>query len=298
MQNRRFYRLDEIHDVTPITKGDLLAAVEEGLLSLCAWVDEKSMGAMLAAEEGHRPTLANLFAYKGVLGLTQDQSIACIHSKTAPIRHALILEPDRVSHWREVKNDFPDAENGPFTRVSSLPQRPMAPFMAYGAIGTKATYGQEARQLAQAGPEEWSRQGFSGLWDALAKTGRALEAKPLAIDADQLRFDLQAVNTALDLRPEGETGRSISAPDTGNIETHPIKIMIRKVLAGDRDAKALKVWHAIKRDHQNDAHQIDEDGLITGINHDEIEWFGRGDHINRITYKTFKNYVSDIRKSL
>ncbi|OOF00354.1 hypothetical protein [Salinivibrio sp. IB643] len=298
MQNRRFYRLDEIHDVTPITKGDLLAAVEQGELSLCAWVDEKSMGAMLAAEEGHRLALANLFAYKGVIGLTQDQSIACVHSKTAPIRHAQILEPDQVSHWREVKNDFPDAENGPFSRVSSLPQRPMAPFMAYGAIGTKATYGQEARQLAQAGPEEWNRQGFSGLWDALAKTGRALEAKPLAIDTDQLRFDFQAVNAAFGLRPEGETGRSISVPDMSKIETNPFKIMIRKVLAGDRDADALKVWYAVRRDHENNAHQIDEDGIISEINRDDIKWFGRGDKMRRLSYKTFCNYVSAVRKML
>jgi hypothetical protein len=173
----------------------------------------------------------------------------------------------------------------------------MAPFMAYGAIGTKATYGQEARQLAQAGPEEWSRQGFSGLWDALAKTGRALEAKPLAIDADQLRFDLQAVNAAFDLRPEGETGRSISIPDISKIETHPIKVMIRKILAVDRDAEARKVLYAIRRDHENNAHQIDEDGLIVEIGHDSVEWFGI-DGTHRINYKTFSNYVSAVRKTL
>jgi hypothetical protein len=132
MQNRRFYRLDEIHDITPITKGDLLAAVEQGELSLCAWVDEKSMGAMLAAKEGHRPALANLFAYKGVIGLTQDQSIACIHSKTAPIRHAQILEPDHVSHWREVKNDFQTPRTAHLLRYPPCPRGLWPPLWPMG----------------------------------------------------------------------------------------------------------------------------------------------------------------------
>jgi hypothetical protein len=69
-------------------------------------------------------------------------------------------------------------------------------------------------------------------------------------------------------------------------------------LAGDRDADALKVWYAVRRDHENNAHQIDEDGIISEINHDDIKWFGRGDKMRRLSYKTFCNYVSAVRKTL
>lgn len=66
MEKRRFYRLDEISDVAPVTKGGLLESVDSGRLPLCAWIDARALCAPLRS----RPVLANLFDYCGLAGIS------------------------------------------------------------------------------------------------------------------------------------------------------------------------------------------------------------------------------------
>ncbi|WP_330960434.1 hypothetical protein [Photobacterium sp. 53610] len=297
MQKRRFYRLDEINDVTPITKGDLLHAVERGQLSLCAWVDAKVLGAQIQSKEPSRPALANLFDYRGVLSLTSKQSIDCFLSLKVEISRTLILEPEFVSNWRSTSTDYPKAKSVRFGSVTTLPNKPLAPFVAFASIGTLAVYGQRAKQLAKAGKDEWQKEGFSGLLDALLGTDVELAIKPLEIRFDQLRFDLETVNKVFGLEAAKNAPQSPNVVNVEGIETHPIKIMISTVLAGNREANARTIWNAIKRDHQTDAKQIDVDSLISTMNNDEIEWFGQKDAVRITKYKTFQNLIAEVRKN-
>lgn len=297
MQKRRFYRLDEINDVTPITKGDLLHAVERSELSLCAWVDAKALGAQIHSNEPNRPALANLFDYRGVLSLTSKQSIDCLSSLKAAISRTQILEPEFVSNWRSASKDYPKAKTVRFSSVTTLPNKPLGPFVAFASIGTQAVYGQRVKQLAKAGADEWQNEGLSGLFDALLATEEELTTKPLEIQLEQLRFDLESVSKVFGLETAQNGLQSQKIVNVSDIETHPIKIMINRVLVGNRNADVRTIWNAIKRDHQSDSKDIDVDSLISNMNHDEIEWFGQEDSVRTLKYKTFKNYVSDLKKS-
>lgn len=298
MQKRRFYRLDEISDITPITKGDLLHAVERGDLSLCAWVDAKALGAQIQSKEPNRPALANLFDYRGVLSLTSKQSIDCLSSLKTAISRTLILEPDFVANWRSVSTDYPKAKPVRFSSVTTLPNKHLDPFVAFASIGTQAVYGQRAKQFAKAGADEWQREGISGLFDALLATEEELAIKPLEIRLDQLRFDLEAVNKVFGLETNQSERKSQKVVDLSDIETHGIKIMISKVLFGNPDAEPRVIWNAIKRDHHTEAKEIDVDSLIYDINHDVIKWFGQGDTTKELKYKTFTNYVSTLKNEV
>ncbi|STQ77009.1 hypothetical protein [Grimontia hollisae] len=297
MQKRRFYRLDEINDVTSITKGDLLHAVESGKLALCAWVDAKALGAQIQSKDPNRPALANIFDYRGVLSLTSKQSIDCLSSLKTAISRTLILEPEFVSNWRSASTDYPKAKSVRFSSVTTLPDKPLDPFVAFASIGTQAVYGQRAKQLAKAGADEWKKEGFSGLFDALLDTDEELATKPLEIRIDQLRFDLESVNKVFGLQTANNAPQSPKIVNVEGIETHPIKIMISAVLAGNREANARTIWNAIKRDHQTDAKQIDVDSLISTMNNDEIEWFGQKNAVRITKYKTFQNLIAEVRKS-
>lgn len=297
MQKRRFYRLDEINDVTPITKGDLIHAVESGELALCAWVDAKALGAQIQSKDPSRSALANLFDYRGVLSLTSKQSIDCVSSLKTAISRTLILEPEFVSYWRSASTDYPKAKTVRFSSVTALSNKPLDPFVAFASIGTQAVYGQRAKQLAKAGTDEWQKEGFSGLFDALLDTEEELAIKPLEIRFDQLRFDLEVVNKVFGLETDKGAVQSPKVVNVEGIETHPIKIMISIVLAGNCEANARTIWNAIKRDHQTNAKQIDTDSLISTMNNDEIEWFGQKDVVRITKYKTFQNLIAEVRKS-
>ncbi|RXJ73290.1 hypothetical protein CS022_09835 [Veronia nyctiphanis] len=102
MDKRRFFRLDEISDVAPVTKGDLLNAVDSGRLSLCAWVDARALGTQLRSDEPNRPALANLFDYSGVVGISSKQSIECVNTLKTSVTRALVLQPVVVNSFRTV----------------------------------------------------------------------------------------------------------------------------------------------------------------------------------------------------
>lgn len=296
MQKRRFYRLDEINDVTTVTKGALLYAVERGELRLCAWVDAKALGVQLQGSDPNRSALANLFDYRGVLSLTSKQSIECVNSLKTNIKRTAIHEPEFVTNWRSASDEYPKALQVRFSEVTTLTTKPTIPFVAFASIGTQAVCGQKARQLATAGVDEWEKEGFQGLFNALMDTDKELTTEPLEIGIDSLRFDLELVNKVFGLETIKNVVQSQRIVNTSDIETHPIKIMISKVLMGNAEANARIIWNAIKRDHQTDAKQIDVDSVISNMNNDEIEWFGQQDTERTTKYKTFQNLISEVRK--
>ena len=70
MLKRRFYRLDEISAVTPLTKGDLLYAVEQGQLLLFAKINGKGLAYCYSKVlDGYNKTLGEIIDYDGVVVL-------------------------------------------------------------------------------------------------------------------------------------------------------------------------------------------------------------------------------------
>ncbi|WP_325890883.1 hypothetical protein [Grimontia sp. NTOU-MAR1] len=296
MLKRRFYRLDEISDVTPLTNGDLLDAVETGKLRLCAWVDAKALGATKSRTEVYPYSQIPLFDYRGVLGLSPDDSIKCIQAEEAKVDIVFILEPEKVTRWRHVSVDFPDAKQCRKNEAPPLVAQYQSTFFAFASIGTRAEFGDEMKRLANSGVEEQRKAGAKRLLDAFLKVDKVLEKKSLVIKPEQLRFDLNLVNRTFGLAANGHKEVAEQIVDTTGVETHPIKTMIAKVLVGNREANARTIWNAIRRDHQNDAKQIDTDSLISTMNNDEIEWFGQKDTVRITKYKTFQNLIAEVRK--
>ncbi|MDD1793927.1 hypothetical protein LRP50_12355 [Enterovibrio sp. ZSDZ42] len=299
MLKRRFYRLDEISDVTPLTKGDLLDVVERGEMQLCVWIDAIALGAIPGGKNGATSkALANLFDYRGVVGISLQQSIDSVLSPKTKMHRAIILEPDLVKNWRSVSKEHPDASLVRFSSVS-LCEKPTAPFFAFASIGTQTVLsdrGIDALKDKNIFKDEHGDFSVSGLMRAFKDTDVELTTNELEISRDQLRFDLELVTEVFGLETTKDGLQSQKAIDTSDVEIHPLKIMISKAIIGNADANARTVWNLIKRDHQIDAKQIDVDSLISTMNNDEIEWFGQQDTVRITKYKTFQNLLSEVRK--
>ncbi|WP_129124208.1 hypothetical protein [Veronia nyctiphanis] len=177
--------------------------------------------------------------------------------------------------------------------------------MAYTAIGVDAVYGQKVRQLAAAGPEEMRKEGVSGLLGAFLDTEQELAVKSIEIRFDQLRFDLESVEEVFGL-DDGENEPMVAKdactakpPTTElqseDIEIHPIKIIISRVLEKKPHILANRVWNLIKNDFNSETRKYDVDGVISTMDSEIIEWFGHGDTIKVLKYKTFRNYVSNLK---
>ncbi len=299
MLKRRFYRLDEISDVTPLTKGDLLDVVERGEMQLCAWIDAKALGAIPDSKNGATSkALANLFDYRGVVVISPQQSIDSVLSPKTKMLRALILEPEFVKNWRSVSKEHPEASQVRFSSVS-LCEKPTGPFFAFASIGTQTVLsnrGIDALKDKNILKDEHGDFSVSGLVKAFKDTDLELMTNELEISRDQLRFDLELVIKVFGLETTKEGLQSQKVVDTSDVETHPLKIMISKAIVGNADANARTVWNLIKRDHQTDTKQIDVDSLISNMNNDEIEWFGQQDTMRITKYKTFQNLLSEVRK--
>ncbi|KXF80329.1 hypothetical protein [Enterovibrio coralii] len=128
MQKRRFYRLDEISDVSTVTKGDLLEAIDNDKLSLCALIEGKSLGYFHMSN-----VLANVFDYKGVVRLSLEVTKKLLTEGKADTNIVSILEPEKIENWRRVEVAYPDVSTERFEQVLAFTP-PETPIRAYASI--------------------------------------------------------------------------------------------------------------------------------------------------------------------
>ncbi|WP_407332118.1 hypothetical protein [Enterovibrio sp. 27052020O] len=292
--NRRFFRLDEISDVTPLTKGQLLDAIDNDKLTLCALIEGKSLGYFHEAK-----TLANVFDYKGVARLGLDVAKKLLNDGKATTSRVVVLEPDKIENWRSVESAYPNISTERFDHVKNF-TKPECAVSAYVSIEQiddwKGTLERTLLPKRKRSAEE-SREALNNLFQAIGGTKRqVIASQSIYLQAHQLRFDLVSVHKVFGLDTNQNALQSPPIVNTNDIEIHPLKIMINKVIIGNVEANARTIWNAIKRDHQTDAKQIDVDSLISNMNNDEIEWFGQQDTVRVTKYKTFQNLLSEVRK--
>lgn len=304
MIKRRFYRLDEISDVTRLTKGDLFDAVERGYLCLNLWVNLESLGVWFRWKDSKRPSLANIFDYRGVVTLTSNQSINALQAEKYSINSVIITEPEMVKNWRTVSGVYPNALNNRFEFIYDISSPPEAPFNAYSFLTTRSVIGQKAKDLVKKGANEVRKIGWENAVITFLDMDEELYPDLIEVDQSQIRFDLEAVKKIF-----GSVNRSICDEttqnsahlhhivDTSEIETHPIKIMINRVMLGNGNVDTRTIWNAIKQDHKADTREIDVDSIINNMTNDEIEWFGQEDTVRTMKYKTFKNYVTTAKNN-
>ncbi|MGF1769610.1 hypothetical protein L4D06_19775 [Enterovibrio makurazakiensis] len=303
MLKRRFYRLDEISDVTPLTKGDLLYAVEQRQLLLFAKVNTKGLAYCYSkANDGFKKVLGDIFDYDGVIVLSKNDSQRAIVEPKIDLDKVLIAQPEHTKNWRLVSDVFPSAKTSGFyvANVAPLPKLPTTPFFAVGGV-VEMPSGLEKAVKKEVEKED-KGEGFLGALEMLSNAFVGMKEKQLGtvrtrVNKTDLRFDLEEVNKVFGLETTKDGLQSQKIVDTSDVETHPIKIMINRVLLGNATVDTRTIWNAIKRDHQSEVREIDVDSIISEMNNDEIEWFGQEDTVRTLKYKTFKNYVTAAKHS-
>ncbi|WP_028023564.1 hypothetical protein [Enterovibrio calviensis] len=309
MQKRRFYRIDEINDVTTITKGDLLHAVERSELSLCAWVDAKALGVQLKGSDSNQPALANLFDYRGVLSLTSKQSIECVNSHKTSIERTVIHEPEFLTNWRSALVDYPKAKHVRFSRVTTMTKQPVDSFVAFASIGTAAVLGQRLKELSKAGADEIRKEGLQGMFNAFMDTDEELAIKPLEIGFDSLRFDLLSVHKVFGL---DTNQNALQSPIIVNPSVSQRRGRRNRVL--DVIERALKAnpqgdYHTIHKmirdehnEHENKADfsdkTFDVDEVIQKIDSEGISWRMQSGKEKPMKRKYFNDLVTKVRGEL
>ncbi|MFL7009795.1 hypothetical protein [Enterovibrio norvegicus] len=303
MLKRRFYRLDEISDVTPLTKGDLLYAVEQGQLLLFAKINGKGLAYCYSKViDGYKKTLGDIFDYDGVVVLSKKDSQRASNEPKLDLDKVLIAQPELATNWRLVSDVFPSAKTSGFfvANVAPLSKLPTKPFFAVGEVVERPSGLEEA--VKKEIERDNTGEGFLGALELFSKAFVGMKEKqlgtvPTRVNKADLRFDLKEVNKVFGLETTKDGLQSQKVVDTSDVETHPIKIMINRVLLGNATVDTRTIWNVIKRDHQADTREIDLDSLISDMNNDEIEWFGQENTVRTMKYKTFKNYVTTAKNN-
>ncbi|MEZ8027180.1 hypothetical protein [Enterovibrio norvegicus] len=309
MLKRRFYRLDEISDVTPLTKGDLLSAVERGELQLCAWVDAKALGATKSRTELYPYSQIPLFDYRGVLGLSPDDSVKCIQTEESKVEVVLINEPERVSRWRHVSDDFPDAKQCRQNEALPLAEQRELPFFAFASIGTRTVLGEDLQNLAKAGVEEQRKAGAKRLVEAFLNVDNVLEKQSMVISREQLRFDLNLVNKVFGLETVNKERKHLTSDNPTASQSRGRRNRVLDVIERALKANPQGDYHAIHKlirdehnQHENkadfSAKSYDIDEIIQSIDSDVITWRTKSGDVKEMSRKYFEDSISNIRKEL
>ncbi|WP_394212288.1 hypothetical protein [Enterovibrio calviensis] len=304
MQKRRFYRLYEISDVSTVTQGDLLEAVEQGQLSLLAKIDQQDLAySYREHKEGYKVTLGDVFDYSGLILLSKAESKRAIKESKIELLSALVAQPELAENWRKISKVFPNANQDGWyvSNIKPLDFIPDKPFHAVGSLVEMPSGLKKAKKFVdEERKKEIEDRSYSDPFDFFEKAMSKIDERQLAptkvkIDKDSLRFDLVSVHKVFGLDTNQNALQSPIIVNVGDVETHPIKDLIHKVLKAKPDADYQTIWNLIKKDNRTEPRQIDKDGVISEINNDEIAWFGKNDAVKVLKYITFRNYVTKAR---
>ncbi|MGF1757937.1 hypothetical protein L4D76_08305 [Photobacterium sagamiensis] len=316
MIKRTFYRIDEISDITSLTKGDLLDAVERQDLALCAWIEDKGFGLVSKTN-----ALLGLFDYHGTVSLTKEETktLFC-EGKSIRLERFKIHEPERIKAIVDCRERFATLPNSTFSEIRYQSTVPVVPFEACGPVGE---IGESLLSLLQVSNKHKKKiengQGRGFFSDALkayvTPHVKSLGIQSIEIKPEQLRFDIRklAEHFGLDCLKQTEpltqsnrivnqTKPLLNQPQKLNkpkIDTNPIRVMIRAILVDYPNADSNTIWNLLRTDTKKNPRKYDVDGIVDEINRDEIVWFGRDREKQRVmSYKTFQNNLSSVRKSL
>ncbi|OEE59350.1 hypothetical protein A1OS_20960 [Enterovibrio norvegicus] len=307
MLKRRFYRLDEISDVTPLTKGDLLNAIERGELQLCAWIDVKSLGVVDTKSKG--ASLGNLFDYRGIIGLSPESSVKSVQSEKTKLDLVYIFEPEFVVNWRDASKAYPKANYSRFNKLSTSSEQPQKPFFAFASIGTKTVFGERIKNIVKAGAEEQRNVGVEGFINAMLETEQELVRLPIEIEKDQLRFDLALVNKVFGLETVNKERQNSTSDNPSASQSRGRRNRVLDVIERALKAHPQGDYHAIHKlirdehnEHENkadfSAKTYDIDEVIQSIDSDVITWRTKSGDVKEMSRKYFEDSISNIRKEL
>ncbi|KKD60681.1 hypothetical protein RN22_09725 [Grimontia sp. AD028] len=300
MQKRRFYRIDEISDVTALTKGDLLYAVEQGEFGLLAKISVKGIAYSHNNIKG-RFVLGDMFDYDGHIALSKSQSQSAILGKVIELTTFDVFQPELATNWRSVSTAFPKAnKSGLYVHdVKPLGSKPNKPFRAVAPLVEMPSGLEKVKnyvdEQSEKGIEDKSTFGFfEFVGKALSKMDeKQLAPAKLKIDKESLRFDLEVVKKFFHVEVDRKDIKGLLSGTDESFD-HPIYEMIRLVYLTDPDAKPRKVWNAIKADFISGSRVLDREGLILNMDNVCVEWITPHPRDN-MKYTSFTTHARNIR---
>ncbi|MGF1779805.1 hypothetical protein, partial [Vibrio nomapromontoriensis] len=193
---RQFIRLEEISNKTHLTKWDVLGAIEEGNLQLCAWVDETNFGALFRLD-GQR-VVAAVFDYVGVVKLTpQDSKRFAITLKKHSTNVCAVLQPSNIRNWRSVPQVFgkPDVLNIHYSET--MPPKAKQGTAAYTKLAVVPNFASSVHKFcelyADNFPSESQSTSVQKLLDKHPVNKSYLKSYPIQIQPEHLRLNLDDI---------------------------------------------------------------------------------------------------------
>ncbi|MBC3618695.1 hypothetical protein [Vibrio metschnikovii] len=297
---RQYLRLEDITEKTRLTQGDVWEAVEQDKLPLCASIAASRLGAY--AQDGK--TIMAIFDYQGMVQLGSSvakQFALALEPQTC--QRMRVLQPELVKQWQTVSAAFPKVTQAGFAYQNQPINPPLQAFIASGEVIASLT---QSSLIGQAG--KTMNAIFSQLSDTLsdsltekqkafaekypAKDEERLNIQPITINPTQLRVvvsDLVAVF--------GD--QMIRMSDDAEVDTHPIKQIVGKVLSRYPDAKPRQVWELIRQDCESEAgRQFDVFGKIAEMTDVSMTYFGLSLEAElNVSYEHFRrNLYGSVKK--
>lgn len=298
MIKRRYIRIEEIEQKTPLTKGDILDLIDNGELSFSAKVKTDRMGAVRLRDNTRY--VYGVFRYDGMIGLTNEASKWFAEKEKAyDVNMVLIKQPENILGWGTVEEYFGKVEhdNTPYTHTKvNKPENMIWAFskLNVGKSGLQMMSNMAVMLSKAAGTYGKHPQ------DANVKEDQKdyLRSAKLRVTPEALRIDLEDLSRFIDNESQSDDLLLPVEAVQVNIETHPIKRVIKKVLAENSDINSRAIWNLVRKDVESDSKQFDIDNVIFEITQDDLSYFGQADVTKAMTYRRFQNLVSEVRKKL
>lgn len=296
---RRFIRIEEIEQKTPLTKGDVLELVENGDLSFCAYVSLKKLGARYPT--GRTPVCA-VFDYEGIVGLHGKESKQFALKKTVhSVSDVIIKQPEKVKRWGSIEHYFGEIKSHIIEYHSNFHAQPKSEFFAFAQVAYELRPKQQFQNFVYEMNELLKKKTDNEVDKQIEKeTIPCLYSKTVTISPSDLRLDLEeiealGINEPQELIVEPSQIKTISSP---SVETHPIKRIIERLVEQYPNQTSRKYWNLLDEEVDKDTRQFDKDSIIFDMNSDELHYFGLEDNTQKLSYRRFQNLLSDIRKKV
>ncbi|MBE3941544.1 hypothetical protein HJ149_22790 [Vibrio parahaemolyticus] len=245
---RRFIRLSEIPEKTSATQGDVMAAIEDSQLPLFAYVEGKRLGAYGTSD--NQKVVYAVFDYQGMIQLKSKDAVRIIRlMKPTEISVLMAIELENITGWSSVDDVFPNIQKTNLHYTKQCPELPTTSISAIAELSVTATVENVVSKFASAflNPEEDEKH--AKIQDALLNlnindsTAQAirLNAKPVLINPEQLRVEVESINRWLSTIQPTSTVEPVKKSNAKLREvalSHPVEKVAYRVLEtyGDQDA--------------------------------------------------------------
>lgn len=306
MKPRRFYLPSEIPQVTQLLESELFDAVHRKQLPVCALIEATDLGV-----SGKGESLLGTFDYNGYirLSLAESKQLLCDKKKVDTNLFG-ILEPELITEIKDCREKFAHLTHSNFSRIGYLSDVPEREFLATPSVaeisdhrrGNKTAY----NKMLVAKETGDGAEVLNSFLSAFTPKETMLGYHTLTIKPEQLRFDIREITKVFgdnvllsNTRDPKKPTETIDEVKDSHIETHPIKLIISRMLTAYPSYGPAKLWNLLRKDVEQGLLKYDIDQVIDSINADEIEWFGRNINDTRLmTHKTFQNYIYQVKAEM